>query len=187
MDYEKMSLEDFKYELLRLRESIYKKTEKVGSIQAKKIMQEEFERICVDAVSGDPICEDLLAEWFRNGNEVVKENLDTSMQWLILAGANGNKFSIQRLKLHFDYAFDRIIDHKDFGKMAYNNNINEYNYEYAIGKLLCDAIVDDLKIDALELAKKPQIYLPFNGKTMRRFDDSITKSTDVVINYLLKQ
>ena len=59
-----------------LREKIYSKTYKVGSIKAQEILEEEYDKLCADAASGDPIAEDLLAEWFRNGNQVVYENID---------------------------------------------------------------------------------------------------------------
>ena len=111
MEYncETMSAKDFRDAYAQRREEIYAKIENVGSIRAEKILYDEYEQLCADAASGDPVAQDLLAEWFRNGNLLVPENIDASMKWLILAGSNGNKFSLDRLKLHFGFAFDTIF------------------------------------------------------------------------------
>ena len=170
-----------------LREKIYSKIEKKGSIVAEKILIEEYEQLCADAAGGDPIAEDILAEWFRNGNQVVPENIDLSTKWLIMAGANGNKFSLDRLKLHFSYAFDKIIELEDFGEISFKHNIDEYNYQYKLGKLICDAVIDYLKIDALELAKAKPVPLPFSSVIMRQYDRAIDKAAETVIEYLRRK
>lgn len=187
MDYEKMSAQDFREAYAERRESIYSKIEYVGSIKAEQILLEEYDQLCADSASGDPVAQDLLAEWFRNGNQIVPENIETSMKWLILAGANGNKFSLDRLKLHFGYAFDTIIELNDFANIAYRFKIDNKNYQYVLGKLLCDAVVDDMKIDALELAKKRPIYLPFSSIIMRTFDRAINRAMEKVIEYLRRK
>lgn len=182
-----MSSSQFKTAISARRERIYAKIDKKGSIAAAKILEEEYEQLCADAAGGDPIAEDILAEWFRNGNQVVPENIDLSTRWLIMAGANGNKFSLDRLKLHFSYAFDRIIALEDFGQIAYKHNIDEYNYQYVLGKLICDAVIDYLKIDALELAKAKPIPLPFSSIIMRQYDRAIDKAVETVIEYLRRK
>jgi len=182
-----MSVYQFKTAISARREKIYAKIDKKGSIAAEKILQEEYEQLCADAAGGDPIAEDILAEWFRNGNQIVPENIDLSTKWLILAGANGNKYSLDRLKLHFSYAFDKIIDLEDFGEISYKHNIDEYNYQYALGKLICDAVIDYLKIDALELAKAQPKPLPFSSIIMRQFDRAIDKAAETVIEYLRRK
>lgn len=187
MDYENMSAKDFRDAYAIKRETIYSKIEYVGSLKAEKILIAEYEQLCAEAASGDPVAEDLLAEWFRNGNQIVPENIDISMKWLILAGANGNKFSLDRLKLHFGFAFDSIIELKDFANIAYRFRINTKNYQYVLGKLLCDAVVDDMKIDALELAKQKPFYLPFSSIIMRNFDRAINRALDKVIEYLRRR
>lgn len=187
MDYEKMSAKEFRDAYALKRETIYSKIEYVGSIKAEKILYDEYEQLCAEAASGDPVAEDLLAEWFRNGNQLIPENIEMSMKWLILAGANGNKFSLDRLKLHFGYAFDTIVDLEDFAKIAFRFRINNNNYQYVLGKLICDAVVDDMKIDALELAKQKPFYLPFSSIIMRTFDRAINRAMDKVIEYLRRR
>ncbi len=186
MDYNTMSAKDFKDAVIARRESIYAKTARVGSIRAEKIMEEEYAKLCEDATIGDPIAQDLLAEWFRNGNEITPENIEMSMKWLILAGANGNKYSLDRLKIHFGFAFDSILDIDDFMDLADKFGINQYNYQYFLGMLLCKAVVEDMKIDAMELAKTTPTKLPFSAVVMRTFDRSINKAIETVIAQLRK-
>lgn len=187
MDYEKMSAGQFRDAVSAKREQIYAKTYNVGSMRAEKIMLQEYENLCVEGAGGDPIAEDLLAEWFRNGNQIVPENIDVSMKWLILAGANGNKYSLDRLKLHFSFAFDTIIAVADFGEIANKFDIDQYNYHYVLGKLICDAVVDDMKINPLELARQKPTKLPYSAVVLRAFDRSINRAVDTVIAYLRRK
>lgn len=186
MDYEKMNSTDFKNEFAKRREQIYAKTAKMGSIAAEKILKEQYDLLCEDATMGDPVAQDILAEWFRNGNQIVPENIELSNKWLILAGSNGNKYSLDRLKLHFGYTFDRIINVSDFGKISVKHNINEYNYQYVLGKLICQFVVEDMHIDPLELTKQNPVYLPFSTLIMRRFDRSIDSAVNKVLEELRK-
>ena len=187
MDYEAMSSNDFKNEFARRRELIYSKVAKLGSLAAEKVLFEEYDKLCEDATMGDPVAQDVLAEWYRNGNQIVPENIEFSNKWLILAGSNGNKFSLDRLKLHFGYTFDRIINVADFGKISARNHINEYNYQYVLGRLICQFVVEDMHIDPLELSKNKAVYLPFSTLIMRRFDRSIDSAVDKVLEELRKK
>ncbi len=182
-----MTSQDFKDAYQKRREKIFSKTFKVGSIRAEQILQDEYVELCADAAGGDPVAEDILANWFRNGNEVVRENVELSMKWLLLAGANGNKFSQDRLKLQFGYAFDQIIDLPDFSDICRKFDIDETNFQYVLGKLICDGVVDEMKIDPLELAKAKPTYLPFSAIVMRSFDRAINKATQRVIDYLRRK
>lgn len=184
MNYELMSSTDFKEELAKRRERIFFKISKKGSLVAEKILNIEFENLSADAAGGDPVAQDLLAEWFRNGNQVVPENIELSNKWLFLAGANGNKYSLDRLRLHFSYAFEKVASIPDFEEICIKHDIFRENFQYVIGKLLCDAVCDDLHIDALELAKREVEPLPFSSIIMRQFDRAIDRATDRVIEYL---
>lgn len=186
MDYERLSSAEFRDLAHARKEKIYSKISKLGSIKAEAILYDEYENLCEDAAGGDPVAQDILAEWFRNGSQIVSENMEVGMKWLILAGANGNKYALDRLKLHFNYAFTKIIDQSDFGMMANKYDIDEYNYQYKLGKYICDGVVDDMKINALELAKARPSYLPFSAIIMRRFDKSIESSVDKVLEMLRK-
>lgn len=183
MNYEDMTAEEFKTEFKILREKIISKTYGIGSIKADRILAEEYTKLCEMAAEGNPVACDLLAEWFRNGNSIVPENIEISMKWLFLAGAEGNKFSLDRLKIHFGYAFDTIIEENDFGDFSLKFNITSDNYQYVIGQLLCKAIVEDLDINALDLSKEKLFYLPFSSIILRGFDRSIQRAVETVLKY----
>ncbi|MBE7082951.1 MAG: hypothetical protein E7378_04720 [Clostridiales bacterium] len=184
MDYQKMTANDFRAEYIRKRDYIYGKTRGMGSLRAEKVLEDEFVTLCEEAIGGDAVSADLLAEWFRNGNQVVPENIEVSLKWLVYAGALGNKFSLDRLKLHFNYSFDQIIELENFGEIAYRRNINEYNYQYVLGGLMCKAVIEDMNINAYELAKQKPSYLPFSPVVMRAFDRSVTRACEKLIEEL---
>lgn len=186
MNYEELTSAQFRDLAHARKEKIYSKIRKLGSIKAEAVLYDEYEKLCEDAAGGDPIAQDILAEWFRNGSQIVDENMEVGMKWLILAGANGNKYALDRLKLHFNFAFTSIISHDNFSNMAYRHNIDEYNYQYVLGKYICDGVVDDMKINALELAKSKPIHMPFSSIIMRRFDKSIESSVSKVIEMMQK-
>lgn len=106
------------------------------------------------------------------------------MKWLILAAANGNNLSIDRLTIFLNYAYDEIVYQPDFGDMKYLNNITEDNYTYVIGRLLCDSIVDQLKIDALDIIKEIPDTLEFNTTTMKMYDTARNNAIPVVLKFL---
>jgi len=184
--YEYMTSDDFKDAYKLKREKIYSKIAKIGSIEAEKIMQKEYIKLCEEAAGGDCVAQDLLAEWFRNGNQVVKENIDLSMKWLFLAGANGNKFSLDRLKIHFNSVFYQIYDLADFDYIIAKKHLTEENAPYVIGKIVCEELVEYLKIDALELARADIRSLPYSAIIMRGFDRAVDKCFERIKEKLRK-
>ena len=180
------SIEFYRDSFIALRNRVYAKTYGVGSIQASKILNEEYEELCADAAGGDVVAQDFLSYWFKNGSEVVPENIEMAMKWQILAGANGNKLSIEKMFVLFNGAYDLIVYLKDFETIADKLQIGRENYQYILGRLLCEAIVDDLHINALELAQEERTKLEFNEQSMRKFDRAIQRATDKVVEYLRK-
>lgn len=179
-------LDYYRESYVNLRNKIYAKTYGKGSIEASKILDEEYEKLCEDAAGGDVVAQDFLSYWFKNGSEVVPENIEMAMKWQILAGANGNKLSIEKMFVLFNGAYDLIVYLRDFDEIADRFTITKSNYQYILGKLLCDAVVDDMHINALELAQTERTKLEFNEYSMRKFDKAIQRATDKVIEYLRK-
>ena len=186
MDYSKMTSQEFKDAYVLRREQIINKTTGIGSIRALKIYSEEYEKLCEDAVSGDLVAQDLMSQWYRNGNPAVEQNMEVSYKWLFLAGAGGNKFSIDRLKVHLEYAYEKIISSKDFEAISQKYRIDASNYAYILGQQICKAVVEDLKIDAYELTKQKANRMEFSSIVMRGFDRAIDRACEVAINELKK-
>lgn len=171
---------------INLRNKIYSKTYGVGSIAANRILDHEYENLCADAAGGDVVAQDFLSYWFKNGSEVVPENIEMAMKWQILAGANGNKLSIEKMFVLFNGAYDLIVFLKDFDQISRKLDITKQNYQYILGRLLCEAVVDEMHLNALELAETERTKLEFNEFSMRKFDKAIQRATDTVVQYLRK-
>ena len=167
--------EEYRDEFLERRAQISKKTYNKGSIEIEDIYAEEYFSQCELAVSGDVVAQDLLSYWFKHSNPAIEENIDLSMQWLFLAGANGNFHSITKLALFLNYAYDEIISSDYFDELTDILYITKNNYHQSLGKVICSFIVEDLKIDALELAKTKPYKLEYNQETMQRFTKSLNR------------
>ncbi len=174
-----------KRQFIQLRNKIEKLIENAPIKKLDEIFAEELSKIITEAVEGNAICQDYLGYIFKRGKpDLVPENIELSMKWMILAAANGNDFSIDRLAIFLNYAYDEIVYQPDFGQMKELNNIDEYNYTYIIGRLICDCIVDDLKINVFDLIKEVPDVLEFNNFSMRTFDLSRDKAIKIVLRYL---
>ena len=84
MNYEKMTSEQFKNEIAYRREKIYSKLYRVGSLEATRILSDEYINLCADAAGGDPIAEDILAEeWIKKADKIsirAKEEITTALK-----------------------------------------------------------------------------------------------------------
>lgn len=176
---------DAKQKFMELRRKVEELIEKTPFNKIDEVFAEEFSRIYTEATLGDIVCQDYLGYIFKRGKEgLVPENIDLSMQWQILAAANGNDFSIDRLAIFLNSAYDEIVDLPDFGDIKVYNNIDENNYTYIIGRLLCDAIIDILQINALNIIKEVPDTLLFNQKSMRVYENARQQAVPIVVKFL---
>lgn len=186
MEQEKqLTLEQAKEQFIALRNHMDKIARETPAKTLDEVYGEEFAKVYTDATIGDVVAQDFLGYIFKRGKEgLVPENIDLSMQWLILAAANGNPLSVERLNIFLNYAYDEIVYQPDFGHLCLRNQITPNNYTYVIGKLLCEAIVDDLKISALNIIKEIPTELLFNSTTMGMYDKARNRAIPVVLNFL---
>lgn len=174
-----------KQKFMELRQRVDELVEKTPFNKLDEVFAEEFSRIYTEATLDDIVCQDYLGYIFKRGKEgLVPENIDLSMQWQILAAANGNDFSIDRLAIFLNSAYDEIVDLSDFGDIKAYNNIDENNYTYIIGRLLCDAIIDILQINALNIIKEVPDTLLFNQKSMRVYENARQQAIPIVVKFL---
>ncbi len=186
-DYVKdKTADDYKNEFLERRALIAKKTYNKGSIEIEDIYADEYIEQCTLAVGGDVIAQDLLSYWFKHGNPAVPENIELSMKWLFVAGANGNKHSLNKLVLFLNYAFDSIIFSDYYADLCKIIKITNDNYQYLLGEVICQYIVKDLNINTLELTKEKTIKIEFNQLSMQRFTASLNRAMVNVDNYFRK-
>lgn len=185
VDYEKMTSDDFRESFTKLRSKVDRTVDKTDFVDREKAFFDLYTEIGVKAVEGDIVAQDYLGYLFKHGKEpYIHENIEIAMKWLILAGANGNKGTLKKLTLFLGYAYDEICFAEDFVYISERNGIYQDNYEYILGKLICEAIVDELKIDAMELTREEIVKVPYNEKSLRIFDRAKHKAIPIVLNYL---
>lgn len=182
---QKLSLDQAKKKFTQLRTSVERIIARTPRRQLDEVFGEKFAEIFTDATLGDVVAQDYLGYIFKRGrNGLVPENIDLSMKWLILAAANGNPVSVERLAIFLNFVYDEIVYKDDFGLMAATNGITSENYTFIIGSLACQAIVDELKIDAREIIKQVPTTLRFNSTTMGIYDRARNNAIPIVLTYL---
>lgn len=181
-DYDKTA-EDYRNEFLIRRAAITKKTYNKSSLEIEDIYADEYFEQCALAAGGDVVAEDLLSYWFKHGNPALPENIDMSMKWQFLAGAGGNKHSISKLNLFFNYAYDSILNSDYSDDLIEIMQLDKGNYQGLLGEVICQKIVEDLNLNSLELAKQKPTLLEFNQLSMQRFTASLNRAMTKVDEY----
>ena len=153
----------------------------------RKSFVDMFADVGALAMAGNSIAQDVMSYYYKTGvRNTFPENYDLYMQWEILAGANGNEFAIEKLQFFLSYAFEQIVDNEQLPKILTVNNINENNYIYVLGNLLCEGIVDELQITAKKLvenqSKQPVKYSPDKLRVYRK---ALNNALPKVLDYLL--
>lgn len=182
MDY---TSESCRKAFLVLRRSLQRNVEKAEFDKKEDVAIDNYNDVCIKAVNNDPIAQDYLAYLFKKGlYNVLPINWEKYMQWQVLAGANGNQFSLDKLSLFLSYALNEISYVEDFEYIANRNDLNEKNYLYVVGRLLCDAIADELHLSPEKLMKDPIEHKEFSAPTMRVFDKARNFSIPKIIKFL---
>ena len=180
-----MNSQDCQKEFLALRNNFNKKIAKSTILNREEVIIDNFNDICLRAAKDDPIAQDFLAYCFKKGvKDVIPVNYDKYMKWQILAGSNGNEFAIDKLALFFNYAFNEIMLAEDFQYIVQRNGLNADNFNYVVGKLLCEAMADDLMLQPAELVKEKVTAVEFEAKVMRVFDRSRNYAIPKVLKFL---
>lgn len=185
LNYEEMTSDDFREGFFKLRRKVDRIIDNADFVNREKAFFDLYTEIGVKAIDGDIVAQDYLGYLFKHGKEpYIKENIELAMKWLILAGANGNKGTIKKLSLFLNYAFDEIVFAEDFLSFRDRNGLYKENYEFVLGKLICEAIVDELHIDAMELTKTELTEIQYNDRSLRVFDRARNNAIPIVLNYL---
>ena len=142
-----------------------------------------FSKFKTSASDGDAIAQDVLAYYYKNGVEYfLNEDFSKYLKWEILAGANGNSFAIEKLQFLFGYAYDVIVDHESFPQIKYYNDIDEFNYIYIIGQVICQKLVKFMSLDEKSLALEKDEGDEYRPEVFRDFRKAIDACLDDVIS-----
>ncbi|MDD2226978.1 MAG: hypothetical protein PHH71_00120 [Clostridia bacterium] len=179
------SSENCRNQFIKLRKSMLRKIERADSGKREEIIIDNYNDVCLKAVSNDPIAQDLLAYIFKKGFEnVIPVNYEKYMQWEILAAGSGNNFAIDKLSLFLNVALNEIMFAEDFGYILVRNELNNKNYNYIVGKLICEAIADELRLVPEKLIKDELRHQEFEAKIMRTFDRARKFAIPKVLKFL---
>ena len=152
----------------------------------KKSFKEMFDEVGVLAMENNSIAQDVMSYYYKDGVDgIIDENYDQYMQWAILAGANGNEFAIEKLQFYLNYAMQEITDNEQLGKIMLINGINENNYLYILGNLLCEGVVDELGISPKKLVSEPPRKQEYSLERLRVYRSALDKALPRVLEYLL--
>jgi len=179
--------EKAKQSFLDLNNKMQKLIETTPRYKLDEVYGEAFGKIFDDAVQGDLVAQDYLGWIFKRGRKnLVPENLDLSMKWQILACANGNQYTLERMNLFLNSAYDQIMSLADFEQISYAFSLYQDNYQYVLGKLVCEAICDEMEINENNIITEIPTTLEYSPSIMYKFDQAKSKATDAVIDYLRK-
>ena len=171
-----------KSQFIKYRKSILDSVE-------KGTFDDVFSDICVKALEGDPVAQDCVAYFYNKGVPGhLKVNYDLYMSWEILACANGNSFAIDKLEFFLKYALDIIFSvDAVLHDALMNGNITKENGIYVIPNLLCECMVDILKIDPKELVKRDNTEEPFTNELNRKYVDALEDAMPVVVRFIISR
>lgn len=177
--------ENCRRQFMILRNNINRKIAKAGINDRDDVIIDCYNDVCLSAVKNDVIGQDYLAYIFKKGlGDVIPVNYEKSMQWQILAAANGNQFAIDKLSLFLNYALNEIMFAEDIGYILARNELSGNNFTYIVGKLICEAMVDELQIVPEKLVKDELRHMEFSAKAMRIFDNSRNFAIPKVLKFL---
>ena len=107
-----------------MRKNFQKTFQKADFLAKEETFNSLYDNICISAVDGDVVAQDFLAYLNKKGwGNFLPINMDASMRWQILSGANGNGFAIEKLTIFLSFAVDKILSVEDIKEIAERNEI----------------------------------------------------------------
>ena len=180
MDYKKFINKDKGYDgFIKYRRMVIDASEK-GKFD------EVFTDIGTKGLEGDAIAQDVMADFYNKGlSGFLKPNYELYLSWQILSSANGNCFAMEKTEFIIKFALDSIFDSDAVLKQAIlRGNIDKDNALYVVTNLICESMVDILKINAKDLVLQ-QGEMKFSQEVNRRFVLAMERSVPVVVNFLV--
>lgn len=181
MDYKDFTDRDTAYkEFIKLRKEVI---ESAG----KGNFNETFTELCTRAMTNDCVAQDVVAYFFNKGlPDYLLPNYENYMAWQILAGANGNEFSLEKMEFFMNSALEEIVDDEEILTKAFlRKNIKKNNALKVIGNLICEGIVDELNLNPKNLIKFKQTLSTYAPEKTRVFLSAMEKCLPKVVEFLV--
>ena len=186
---------------MEYKDFVYKEDAYAGFTQMRKLLndlianpqdydktfEDVFYEVGALALEGNPIAQDLMSYYYKTGVPgYLPENYDQYMKWSILAGANGNEFALEKLQFFFNYGLTELLsDESKLQQILTKNNIDQKNYLYILGNLLCEGLVDNMQITAKNLVDEKVKEVKYSPEKLRVYKREIDKVVPKVLEYLL--
>ncbi len=152
----------------------------------RKSFMDMFTDVGTLAMDGNCIAQDVMSYYYKDGvKKFIPENYDLYMQWAILAAANGNEFTIEKLQFFLNYAFEEIVSSDKLPQILSKNGIDETNYMYILGNLLCEGVVDELQITPKKLVEMQGQTSKYSPEKLRDYKRALDRALPKVLEYLL--
>ena len=180
---------------------VYKQDAFAGFVEMRKLLNEvlenpqdfsknfdeAFAEVGALAMEGNPIAQDLMSYYAKDGVPgLIPENYDQYMKWAILAGANGNEFALEKLQFFLNYGLTELLsDEQNLQRILSRNGIDEKNYLYILGNLICEGIVDSMNISAKSLVEEKQKEVKYSPEKLRVYKREIDKVLPKIKDFLL--
>lgn len=186
-------IKDFDYykrKFMQLRKQMNELYIKIDdSSDAEDEFFNKFSEVLEQAKKNDSVAQDYLSYIYKRGlDEYVLENYKNSMDWLFFAGANGNTFSMSKLKIFFSQSLSEIYSLNDIEEIAVKTGDPEglLVFEEYLIKNLCDSMLDYLNVDTKKLAKRKSDLLESSVLLNQEYESARAKSLNAVIEFLRK-
>ena len=180
MDYKDFTLKDEAYaKFLQYRKQIIDNADN-GEFN------DAFLEVSARAIDGDCVAQDCIAYFFKRGFDDFKPNYEYYMSWEVLAAANGNEFAIEKLQFFLDVAVNTIIYDRQILKTAMlRKNINKTNAISVISNLICEGIVDELKLDPKDFTDISKQGEAYSAAVNRKFVAAMENCLPRVVEFLV--
>lgn len=125
--------------------------------------------------------QDFLGYCYKKGfYDFCLMNYDKYMKWTVLAGSNGNAFSLSKLQIFLTTSLDNLYSLNDLEFVYDFLDLTNDNFVLYLSKLLCDEIVKILDITPEALIKLPEKFMEQSEETQKIFDRAKIEAEKIV-------
>lgn len=190
-DFDKFSYDDQKELFLRIRSwvaTVDMETRYVKD-KYKNTIIKRIEKICAYACSGHVPSQDYMGYIYKHGfSDFFPINYKRSVEWNIIAAANGSKLAPQKMKTFMNPAVDMILLSPKWGQIIKYNDLNLENYFWFLSQYVCEILYKELGLNPVEMSKKTLIEEDTNENATRVFLDRFrNKSVEQALKTLVDQ
>lgn len=172
--FDKVSYEDQKELFLRIRSWVATVDNETRYVKEKfkKVVIKRIEQICAYACSGHIPSQDYMGYVYKRGfADFFPINYKRSIEWNVIAAANGSKLAPQKMKAFMNPAIDMILLSDKWGQIIKFNDLNLKNYFWFLSQYVCEILYKELNLNPVEMAKKELVEEDTSERRMRIFFD----------------